>query len=344
MNNKYNSLNSHIKSISTDYSFLVKTSYSTKASSTNLLDFRTNNHPKQITPSPSTVTTTYHKRHFSRQYNSVIPSPRIFEPNLTPAQRKLHEQGNSYSHKLKYNNSLGYISRLDKEKQEQSVLYNDKVSNKHNEPLIKAKEKESKEYKNISKHKKINNLHSDIFNYLIYSNNVCKPIYQQLNINMNDNSSHKRKNSVIKYNKISNANTMKSKRYQSSCQQLSRLAMEVEQKYSEQQNKTKKYLNLTSSLDNYSLFAPNDIKLLSYNIKTPNPHNDEVHIKKMFANGGVHVYDVQDRTMGLNKKDSLYNVKIRIDPNNKLSQKSIETIKKKFLSNGALMKKNKALW
>jgi hypothetical protein len=157
MNNKYQSLNSHIKSISTDSSFLVKTSYSTKASSTNLLDFHTNHHQtKQLSPSPSTVTTTYHKRHFSRQYNSVIPTPRIFEPNLTPAQRKLHEQGNSYTHQLKYSNSLGYISRLDKSKQEKSILYNDKVSNKHNEPLIKAKEKESKEYTNISKHKKIN--------------------------------------------------------------------------------------------------------------------------------------------------------------------------------------------
>ena len=342
MNNKYHPLHSHIKSISTDSSFLVKTAYSTKASSTNLLDFRTD-HPKQINPSPSTVTTTYHKRHFSRQYNSVIPSSRIFEPNLTPAQRKLHEQGNSYSHQLKYSNSLGYISRLDKEKQEKSILYNDKVSNKHNETVIKAKEKESKEYTNISKHKKINNLHSDIFNYLIYSNSVTKPTYQQLNMNDNCNA-NKRKNSVIRYNKISNSNTKKSKRHQSSCQQLSRLAMEVEQKYSEQQNKTKKYLNLTSSLDNFSLFAPNDIKLLSYSIKTPNPHNDEVHIKKMFANGGIHVYDVKDRTMGLNKKDSLYNVKVRIDPNNKLSQKSIETIKQKFLSNGALMKKNKALW
>ena len=164
---------------------------------------------------------------------------------------------------------------------------------------------------------------------------------QQLNVNMNDN---KRKNNVIKYNKISNSNTSKSKRNQSSCQQLSRLAMEVEQKYSKQQNKTKKYLNLTSSMDNYSLFAPNDIKLLSYHIKTPNSHNDEVHIKKMFANGGIHVYDVTDRTMGLNKKDSLYNVKVRIDPNNKLSQKSMEAIKNKFLSNGAIMKKNTALW
>jgi hypothetical protein len=261
-----------------------------------------------------------------------MPTPRFIEPNLTPAQRKLYEQGNSISPNLNYSNSLGYIHRLDKAKQERSIIYNDKISNKHNDKVIKAKEKESKGYRNVSKDTKLNTLYSDIF-----SRNIPEPITQVQQVH-NDN--------IVMYKKVNSNNKQKGRQCKTPfMQEQSRLAMEVQQKYSDKVLKSKKYLNLTSALDNYSLFSPNTVKFLSYNIKSPNPQNDHVHIKKMFANNGIHVYDIQDNTMGLNKKNSSYNVKVRIDPDNKVSQRAIELIKKKFLGNNAYMKiNNKNIW
>ena len=338
MNTKYPSLTNLNKSISGDSSFLCKTNYSTKSSASNLLNFQ-KSFPKTTKNNSNSVTTIYQKRKVSPQYHTVMPTPRFVEPNLTPAQRKLYEQGNSISPNLTYSNSLGYIRRLDKAKQEKSIKYNDKISNKHNDEVIKAKEIESKGYRNVSKDTKINTLHSDIFNHLFFSKNVPEPTTQ-----LHKDAKSKTK---IVYKKVNDNNNNKQKVRQCKTPftlQPSRLAMEVQQKYSNKALKTKKYLNLTSALDNYSLFSPNTIKFLSYNIKSPNPQNDHVHIKKMFANGGIHVYDIQDNTMGLNKKNSSYNVKVRIDPDNKVSQRAIELIKKKFLGNNAYMKINKNIW
>lgn len=333
MNIKYASLTNLNKSLSGDSSFLCKTNYTTKSSTSNLLNFQ-KSFPKTTKTNSNSVTTIYQKRKVSPQYHTVMPTPRFIEPNLTPAQRKLYEQGNSISPNLNYSNSLGYIHRLDKAKQERSIIYNDKISNKHNDKVIKAKEKESKGYRNVSKDTKLNTLYSDIF-----SRNIPEPITQVQQVH-NDN--------IVMYKKLNSNNNNKQKGRQCKTpfmQEQSRLAMEVQQKYSDKVLKSKKYLNLTSALDNYSLFSPNTVKFLSYNIKSPNSQNDHVHIKKMFANNGIHVYDIQDNTMGLNKKNSSYNVKVRIDPDNKVSQRAIELIKKKFLGNNAYMKiNNKNIW
>lgn len=256
------------------------------------------------------------KRIKNEEYNSF--KPKFKNENLTPNQRKrihLSESNKNVLNELKMSNSLGFFSRVknqkNKEKEEQSKI------NQANSLLLHEQEEIIKNFKNVSKQKKIDFLKSDVFYSVKTSNRKCKVP------NKFQTSSYSRTHQSKKNVKTIDENNKEST-----------LSLEIEERFQTNIAKQRKFLNLTSKLDNYSMNTPKNINNLEFHVRTI-PNKDKVIIKKIFSSQGLHIFDLVDNSsVWKANENNDYKFKIRVDSESKINLGKIKKIKYKLQMKG----------
>lgn len=256
------------------------------------------------------------KRINNEGYN--IFKPKFKNESLTPNQRKrilLSESNNNYNvnNELKMSNSLGFFARVktqkNKENEEQPKI------NHANSFLLQEQEKIIKQFRNVSKQKKIDFMKSDDVFYSVQTSNRK---YKTPNKLKTSSSSYICK----KVNKNDENN------------KESTLSLEVEERFHTNIAKQRKFLNLTSKLDNYSMNAPKSINNMEFHLKTV-PNKDKVIIKKIFSSQGLHIFDLVDNSsVWKTNENNDFKFKIRVDSESKINLSKIKKIQYKLQMKG----------
>ena len=261
------------------------------------------------------------RRIMNQQYNTF--KPKFKNENLTPIERKKIELSDSqeWSHlkpnksiSIKTSNSLGYFSRV----RSLNNIRNDNNTkiNRLSPKLLKEHEDLTRNYRNISKSKIIDFYKSDIFN-------------------SKNNNAQKRRNYTAcssSYNLFKNSKPIVKKKDVHNEDSL--LEKEVNERYKNRISRQRKYLNLTSKLDNYSMNAPKTLNNIEYQIKAT-PKKDITKIKRLFSSSGIHIFNIVDNSSTTNPNENIYNIKIRVDPTSTKEQNQIKRIKYKLHFSGS---------
>ena len=262
------------------------------------------------------------RRIINQQYNTF--KPKFKNENLTPLERKKIELSDSqdWSHlksnkslSIKTSNSLGYFSRV---KSLNNIRNDNKTKiNRLSPNLLKEHEDLARNYRNISKSKIIDFYKSDIFN-------------------SKNNNEHKRRNYTAcssSYNLFKSSKPTATKK-KNSYNEDSLLEKEVNERYQDRISRQRKYLNLTSKLDNYSMNAPKILNNIEYQIKAT-PKKDITKLKRLFSSSAIHIFNIVDNSSTTNPNENIYNLKIRIDPTSTKEQNQIKRIKYKLHFSGS---------